>query len=82
MLDDICAIEVNVFHQRSAIFAVENHVFFFSRRPPPLHYYADRVWRPLGRVRDVWRNKERLALAHNVIHDAVALADTHLDVAF
>jgi hypothetical protein len=82
MVDDVFAIEVDVFHQCSTIFAVEDDVFFFARRPAPLHNQANGVWRSLGRVRHIRRNEERFALVDNVINDAVAFADTHLNVAF
>ena len=59
VLDDVRAIEVDIFHQRSAIFAIEDDVFFFSRWSPPLDHHADRVRRPLGGMRNIWRNKER-----------------------
>src|SRR4029077_1684699 len=38
--------------------------------------------RALGRVRHIGRNEKRFALADNVINDAVAFADSHLNVAF
>ena len=38
MVDDVFAIEVDVFNQRSAIFAVENDMLFFTRRTAPLHH--------------------------------------------
>ena len=82
MVDDVFAIEVDVFHQCSTIFAVEDDVFFFARRPAPLHNQANGVWRSLGRVRHIRRNEKRFALADNVINDAVAFADSHLNVAF
>jgi hypothetical protein len=82
MVDDVFAIEVDVFHQRSTIFAVEDDVFLFTRRPAPLYNQPNRVWWALGRVRHIRRNKERFALVDNVINDAIALADTHLNVAF
>jgi hypothetical protein len=82
MVDDVFAIEVDVFHQRSTIFTVENNVLLFTRRTSPLHNQANRLWRTLGRVRHIRRNEKRFALADNVINYAVAFADTHLDVAF
>jgi hypothetical protein len=82
MVDDVFAIEVDVFHQRSTIFAVEDDVFLFTRRPAPLHNQANGVWRSLGRVRHIRRNEKGFALVDNVINDAIAFADTHLNVAF
>jgi hypothetical protein len=81
MLDDVLAVEMDVFYQCSAIFAVEDYVLFFSRRAAALDYDADCVWRALWRVRHVRRNKECLALVYDVINDAIVLADAHLDVA-
>jgi len=82
MVDDVFAIEVDVFHQCSTIFAVEDDVFLFTRRPAPLHNQANSVWRTLGRVRHIRRNEKRFALVDNVINDAIAFADTHFNVAF
>src|SRR5437588_1187625 len=81
VLNDISAIEVDVFHQRPAIFAVENDVFLFSGRPAPLNYYANRVRRPLWRVRHIWWDEERFPFLYDVINDAIAFADAHLNVA-
>src|SRR6202011_6293138 len=64
-----------------AIFAVENDVFLFARRAATLDHHAKRVWRPLRGVRDIRRDEERLAFAHDVIHDSLAFADAHFDVA-
>ena len=82
MVDDVFAIEVDVFHQCPTIFTVENDVLLFTRRTAPLYNQPNRVWRALGRVRHIRRNEKRFALADNVIDDAVAFADTHLNVAF
>jgi hypothetical protein len=82
MVDNVFAIEVDVFHQRSTIFTVKNDVLLFTRRTAPLYNQANRVWRALGRVRHIRRNEKRFALADNVINDAVAFADSHLNVAF
>ncbi len=82
MVDDVFAIEVDVFHQRSTIFTVENDVLLFTRRPAPLHNQTNGVRRSLGRVRHIRWNEKRFALADNVINDAISFADTHLDVAF
>src|SRR6266496_3894669 len=82
MVDDVFAIEVDVFHQCSTIFAVKNDVLLFTRWTAPLYNQPNRVWRALGRVRHIGRNEERFTLVDNVINDAVAFADTHLNVAF
>src|SRR5437773_5276121 len=81
MLNDVRAIEVDVFHQCTAIFAVENNVFFFSRRAAPLNHHTDRVRRPLRRVRHIWWDEEGFAFSDDMVHDAVAFADAHLNVA-
>src|SRR5215469_17475510 len=47
MVDDVFAIEVDVFHQRATIFAVENDVLFFTRRATPLYNNSNRIWRAL-----------------------------------
>src|SRR6266516_3360749 len=39
------------------------------------------VGRALRRMRHIWRNEERLSLAHDVINNAIPLADAHFDVA-
>src|SRR5580765_4808431 len=82
MVDDVFAIEVDVFHQCSTIFAVENYVLLFTPRTAPLYNQSNRVGRAVGRVRHIRRNEKRFALADNVINDAIAFADTHLNVTF
>ena len=81
VLHDVGAVEVNVFHQCPAIFAVENDVFPFARRTATLDHHAERVWRPLRRVRNIRRDEECFAFAHDVIHNPLAFADPHFDVA-
>jgi len=81
MLDDVRAVKMDVFDQCSAIFAVENDVFFFSRRTAPLDNHTDRVRRPLRGMGNIWRDKEGFAFSDDMIDDAVAFANTHLDVA-
>src|SRR5215470_20158630 len=61
MFDDISAIEMDVFHECPAVFTVKDDVFFFSRRAAPLDHHTDRLRRPLRRMRDIWRDKERVA---------------------
>jgi len=82
MVDNVFAIEVDVFHQCSTIFAVKNDVLLFTGRTASLYNQPNRVWRALGRVRHIRRNEKRFALVDNVINDAIAFADTHLNVAF
>ena len=81
MLNDVCAVEMDVFHQCAAILAVKNNVLFFSRRPAPFDHDTNRIRRPLRRVRDIRRDKECFACSDNMVHDAIAFADAHLDVA-
>ena len=82
MVDDVFAIEVNVLHQRSTIFAVENDVLFFTRQTAALYDQSDRVRRALRRMRHIRRNEKRLSLADNVINDEIAFTDPYLDVPF
>ena len=82
MVDDVFAIEVDVFNNCSTSFAVKNHVLLFTRRAAPLYNQPNRVWRALRRVRHIRRNEKGFPLANNVINDAVGFADTHLDIAF
>src|SRR5262249_47265105 len=82
MLNNVRAIKMDVFYECTAIFAVENYVFFFSRRAASLDHDTNRVRRPLRRMRNIWRDKERFAFSDNVIDDPVAFAGAHLDVAF
>jgi len=81
MLDDVRAVKMDVFDQCSAIFAVENDVFFFSGRTAPLDNHTNRVRRPLRGMRNIWRDKERFAFSDDMIDDAVAFANAHLNVA-
>src|SRR4029077_2584213 len=81
MLNNVRAIKMDVFHQCSAIFAVENDVFFFPGRTAPLNNHTDRVRRPLRGMRNIWRDKERFAFSDDMIDDAVAFANAHLNVA-
>ena len=57
-------------------------MFLFSRRPAPFNHDTNRIRRPLWRVRHIRRDKECFAFSDNVVHDAVAFANAHLDVAF
>src|SRR5256885_6437626 len=57
MVDDVFAIEVDVFHQCSTIFAVKNDVLFFTGRTTSLYNQTNRVWRALARVRHIRRNE-------------------------
>ncbi|MEY2491140.1 MAG: hypothetical protein QOH24_91 [Verrucomicrobiota bacterium] len=80
MLYDISAIEVNVFHQRTAIVAIKNNMLLFSGRAPALDHYTKRVWRPLRGMRDIRWNKERFTLPNDMIDDPLAFTNAHPDV--
>ncbi len=82
MLDDVGAIEIDVFNERSALLTVKDHVFVFSRRTTSLDYNPDGVGRTDRRVRNIGRNEERFAFAHEMIDDGVAFPDAHFNVAF
>jgi hypothetical protein len=81
VLDNVAAIEINVFYEGATILAVENNVFMFSRRTAALDDNANRVgWtdRSVGHIR--W-NEKCFSFAHQMIHDSIAFADAHFDVA-
>lgn len=80
MLDDVGAIEIDVFDQRATIFTIENDMLMFSRRAPSLNDHADGVRRPDRRMRHIRRDKKRFAFAHEMIDDPVAFANAHLNV--
>ena len=82
MLHDVSAIEIDVFNERSALLTVKNYVLMFSRRTAFLDHNADRFRWTDRRVRNIRRNEERFAFAHEMIDDAVAFADAYFDVAF
>src|ERR1051326_7362331 len=82
MLDDIRAVEIDVFDQRPAMIAIEDDVLVFAERTTSFDYHADCVRRPNRRMRNVRRDEEGFALAHEMIDDAIPFANTHFDVAF
>jgi len=82
VVDDIGAIEVDVFNQGPAIVAVENDVLMFTGGPPSLDDQTHRVRRAHRGVRNIWRNEESLPFPDQMIDDLVALADADFDVAF
>ena len=82
MFDDVGAVEIDVFDQRAAIFTIENDVLVFSRRATSLDHNADRVRWTDRRMRNIRRNEEGFAFAHEMIDDAVAFADANFDIAF
>lgn len=47
VLDDVGAIEMDIFHQRATIFAVKNDMFLLPRWTAPLNHDAERLRRPL-----------------------------------
>src|SRR5207248_4754930 len=81
MLDDIRAIVMDIFHQGPTVLAIIDYVLVSSRWAASLDYDTNRIRRSLRRMRNVRGNEERLALVHDVIDNAVALADAHLNVA-
>ena len=40
MLDDVAAIEIDVFDERAAIFAIKNDVLVLARRPATLDHHS------------------------------------------
>jgi len=81
MVDDIAAIEVDVFHECAAIVAIEDDVLMLTGRAAPFHHDADRLGRTDRGVRHIRRDEESLALSDEVIDDAIAFADADFDVA-
>src|SRR5207245_2369774 len=61
--------------------SIKNDVLFLSRRAASLHHDSDRVRRALWGMRHTRWNEERLTLAHDMINNAIPLADAHFDVA-
>src|SRR4051812_42389390 len=82
MLHDVAAIEIDIFDQRFAIWAVEDDVLALAGWSTTLDDDADRVRRSHWRVGHVWRNEERVAFSNEVVDDVISFADPHLDVAF
>src|SRR5256714_8724444 len=82
MIHDIGAIEIDVFHEGPAVFAVKDDVLVFAGWAAALDDDADGVRRANRSVRDVRRNEKRFTLADEMIDDFVALADPDFDVAF
>ena len=81
MLDDIAAIEIDVFDQRAAIFAIKDDMLMFSRRPTAFHHHTNRVWRTHRRMRNVRWNEECLPFPNEMIDDAIAFTDANFYVA-
>src|ERR1041384_8750780 len=57
MLNDVAAIEVNVFDKGAAVVAIENDVLLLARRTASLYYDADCVGGAARRMRDIRRNR-------------------------
>ena len=81
MVDDIRAVKINIFHQRAAIFAIENDMLMLAGRAASLDYYAQCIGRPHRRMRDIGRDKEGLTFVHDMIDDSIPFAHAYFDVA-
>src|SRR4029077_15602453 len=77
VLDDVPAVEVDVFHECSAFGAIENNVFMFACWATALDAHANRVWGWDRCGRDIGWDEECFSLTDQVIDDSVALVDTH-----
>ena len=64
VLDDVAAIEIDVFDQRPAVFAIEDDVFVFAGRAAAFDHNAKRIGRPHWSMRDIRRDEKRLTFAH------------------
>src|ERR1051325_58048 len=81
MLNDVTAIEVNVFDKDAAVGAIENQVLLLRRRTASLYDDADCVGGAHRRMRDIRRDKECFPFSDKMIDDLVALPDPDFDVA-
>jgi hypothetical protein len=81
MIDDIGAIEIDVFHEGAAVVAVKNDVLVFAGWPASLHDDTNRIGRANRSVRDIRWNEKSFTFADEMIDDLVALADPDFDVA-
>ena len=81
VLDDVAAIEIDVFDERAAILAIKNHVLVLARRAATLDHHSDRIGRAHRSMRDVRRDKKGFALPHEVIDDFSTFTGPHFDVA-
>src|SRR5438045_6622605 len=70
VIDDIGAVEIDVFNKSAAILAIKNDVFVLARRPAAFDHDSDRIGWADGCVGDVRRNEEGLTLTDEVINDA------------
>lgn len=82
MLDDIGAIEMNVFDEGATVVAIENDVLLLARGTTALDYHAQSIGRPLRRMWDIGRNKKGFTFTDQVIDDAIRFANPDFDIAF
>ena len=82
MIDDIGAVEIDVFHERAAAIAVKNDMLVFARGPAAFDNDADGIGRADWRVGNIRRDEKRFALPNEMIDDPIAFADPDFDVAF
>src|SRR5438309_1993672 len=55
-------------------------MFVLARRSATLNYHSQSVRRTYRRVRNIRRNEERLPLTHEMVNNAVAFPNTHLNI--
>src|SRR3954470_16308734 len=67
VLDDIAAIEIDVFDEGAAFFAIKDHVLVFAGRAAAFYDDADCVRGANRRVDHIGRNEEGLTLADEMI---------------
>jgi hypothetical protein len=80
MVHDIAAVEIDVFDESAALFAIKNDVLMLAGRPAAFDHDADRVRRSDGGVRHIWWDEKGFTLADKMIDDPVAFADPDFDV--
>lgn len=81
VLNDVAAVEMDVFNQGAAVVTIKYDVLFFAGRPSSFHYDPNGVrWthRSMWHVR--W-NKKRLTFPHQMVDDSIPFPDPDLDVA-
>jgi hypothetical protein len=81
VLDNIAAVEIDVFDEAVAFIAVKDDVLMLAWRPPAFHDDANGIRRADRRVRNVGRDKECFSFPDEMIDNPVAFPDPHLDVA-
>jgi hypothetical protein len=80
MLDDIAAIEIDVFDERATFIAIKDDVLMLVGGPAALDDDADGIRRTDWRMRHIRRDKERLTFADEVIDDLLPFPDSDFDV--